>query len=177
MAMPSSGTITFAQLQTEFGGSNPISLSEYYRGGGLVPNITANNAVPTSGAIDLQDFYGAINRSFSLAIGDIIAAGSFVTAAELGIYRNGQANSTTWTTPTETTIGDGYEVRVTVDAELGVSGPARGTWHALTSNRFWYVTNDVSGTTIYTQFTIDIRIAGGGATVCSETLTMSAEVY
>ncbi len=59
MPMPSSGTITFAQLQTEFGGSNPISLNEYYRGGAYVPNITANNAVPTSGAISLSNFYSA----------------------------------------------------------------------------------------------------------------------
>lgn len=48
-------------LQTEFGGTNPISLNEYYRGGGLVPDIPANSAVPTSGAISLSNFYGATN--------------------------------------------------------------------------------------------------------------------
>jgi hypothetical protein len=30
MALPSSGAISFSQIQTEFGGTNPISLSEYY---------------------------------------------------------------------------------------------------------------------------------------------------
>jgi len=35
VALPASGTITLDDLQTEFGGSNPIQLSEYYRGGGL----------------------------------------------------------------------------------------------------------------------------------------------
>ena len=38
MALQSSGTITLAQIQTEFGGSNPIGLSEYYKGGSYVPN-------------------------------------------------------------------------------------------------------------------------------------------
>ena len=63
MAMPSSGTITFAQLQTEFGGSNPIGLNEYYRGGSYVPNISANASVPTSGAISLSNFYSATAMS------------------------------------------------------------------------------------------------------------------
>jgi len=31
MPLPSTGKISFSQLQTEFGGSNPISFSEYYR--------------------------------------------------------------------------------------------------------------------------------------------------
>lgn len=65
MALPSSGAISLANIQTEFGGSNPISLSEYYRGGAYV---TANNTgVPTSGAIQLDDFYGAV-KQFSFTI-------------------------------------------------------------------------------------------------------------
>lgn len=60
MALPPSGTITLTQIQAEFGGSNPISLSEYYRGGGLV---TSNNTnVPTSGTISLSNFYGAVKQ-------------------------------------------------------------------------------------------------------------------
>ena len=59
MTLPASGTITLDDLQTEFGGSNPIQLSEYYRGGGLVPDSATNSGVPTSGTISLDDFYGA----------------------------------------------------------------------------------------------------------------------
>lgn len=56
MPLQSSGPIAFSQIQTEFGGSNPIALSEYYRGGGLV---TPNNLnIPTSGSIALSQFYG-----------------------------------------------------------------------------------------------------------------------
>jgi hypothetical protein len=52
-------TISLGDLQTEFGGSNPISISEYYRGGSYVPNTSINDQVPTSGTISLSDFFGA----------------------------------------------------------------------------------------------------------------------
>jgi hypothetical protein len=60
MALPSSGAISFSAIQTEFGGSNPISLSEYYRNGLYV---TSNNTgVPTSGVISLSNFYNAVKQ-------------------------------------------------------------------------------------------------------------------
>jgi hypothetical protein len=49
-------------IATEFGGTVPHSLNEYYRGGGLVPNAPANSAIPTSGQIAIGDFYGSTNR-------------------------------------------------------------------------------------------------------------------
>lgn len=60
MALPSSGPLTFAQIQAEFGGANPISLSEYYRGGAYVS--TNNTNVPTSGVITVSNFYGAVQQ-------------------------------------------------------------------------------------------------------------------
>jgi len=71
MALPSSGTISLNDLQTEFGGSNPIAISEYYRGGGLVPNVALNANVPTSGQISLSNFYGASNSDPNPAPFDI----------------------------------------------------------------------------------------------------------
>ena len=60
MAIPSTGAVSFGDIQTEFGGSNPIGLSEYYAGGGLVPAGTTgtNGAVPSSGAICVNVFHG-----------------------------------------------------------------------------------------------------------------------
>lgn len=50
MALQTSGAISLADVQGEFGGSNPISLSEYYG---------AASGIPTSGTISLSQFYGA----------------------------------------------------------------------------------------------------------------------
>lgn len=49
MALQTSGPISLANVQTEFGGSNPISISEYYG---------AASGVPSSGTISLSNFYG-----------------------------------------------------------------------------------------------------------------------
>ena len=50
MALQTSGQISLADIQTEFGGSNPISISEYYG---------AAAGIPASGVISIGDFYGA----------------------------------------------------------------------------------------------------------------------
>lgn len=60
MVLPLSGPLTMQDIATEFGGTVPHSLSEYYRNGGLVPSN--NTGVPTSGQISIGDFYGAVNE-------------------------------------------------------------------------------------------------------------------
>jgi hypothetical protein len=52
MPLQSSGAISLSQIQTEFGGSNPISLSEYYN---------AASGIPASGTISMNQFYGKSN--------------------------------------------------------------------------------------------------------------------
>ena len=66
MTLQSSGTISLLDVQNEFGGANPIAMSEYYRGGSYVPAnyyfkgqaYPVNETVPTSGQIALSNFYG-----------------------------------------------------------------------------------------------------------------------
>jgi hypothetical protein len=61
---PGTGPLSIGEIATEFGGTAPHSLGEYYRGGGLVPlPISANPGVPTSGQISISDFYGARNAT------------------------------------------------------------------------------------------------------------------
>ena len=62
MALPSSGPLAFTNIQTEFGGTNPIGLNEYYRGGGLVPVSSTTTTIPSSGTIAANNFYGTANR-------------------------------------------------------------------------------------------------------------------
>lgn len=70
MALQSSGPISNGDVQGEFGGSNPASLSEYY---------SAATGVPSSGnPISLSDFYGTSNVvSFSFVIQGAGGAGGW----------------------------------------------------------------------------------------------------
>lgn len=55
-----SGQISFSAIQSVFGGSNPIGLSEYVEGGSYVPDNDSNNAVSNttgeSGGMSLSDY-------------------------------------------------------------------------------------------------------------------------
>jgi hypothetical protein len=66
MALPGSGPLILGagsesnNIRAEFDGpTSNINLQDYYRGGGLVPDTPNNASIPTSGAIDMLDFYGA----------------------------------------------------------------------------------------------------------------------
>lgn len=63
MALPSSGELKISDIASEFGDTAPHSMSEFYRGGGLVPDSSGNSAVPTSGQIGIGNFYNAANRA------------------------------------------------------------------------------------------------------------------
>ena len=58
MVLPTTGPLSLQDIQDEFGGTSPISLSEYYAIG---------KNIPASGTVSIQDFYGAID-TFSLTI-------------------------------------------------------------------------------------------------------------
>jgi hypothetical protein len=58
VALQGSGPISLGNVQTEFGGTNPVNFSEYYRGGTRVPNNSFSNGIAFSGQISLSSFYG-----------------------------------------------------------------------------------------------------------------------
>jgi len=45
---PPASPISYNDLQTTFGGTNPISITEYNRGGSFVPNLSTNANIPTT---------------------------------------------------------------------------------------------------------------------------------
>lgn len=67
MTIPTQGPISFSDIRTEFGGSGPISIEDYIRGGALVPmtpNAKVNNAVPTTPVnLSILDFRGTAKRA------------------------------------------------------------------------------------------------------------------
>lgn len=58
--IPNSGPISLSDFATEFGGTAPHSMSEYYRNGANVPSNNSN--VPTAGAFRFGQMRGAINE-------------------------------------------------------------------------------------------------------------------
>ena len=130
MAVTSSAPISITDLVTEFGGDAPHSLTEYYRGGSLVPNTTANNSVPTSGAISLTNFFGATNTqttgNYTIGIAaSIIGLGISV----FGFNANGQAGSF-GSISTNTIDFSGFDVTI-------------GGVYASSGQLFFYVTSHV----------------------------------
>lgn len=73
MPVPNTNT-SLSDIQTEFGGSNPIELSEYYSNGPLVPSAAPapNGPIPTSGQISIGQFRGSENLSFIQATGGTV---------------------------------------------------------------------------------------------------------
>jgi hypothetical protein len=91
MGIPSSGTVTLSDLQIEFGGTDPIGLNEYYRGGPFVPNVARNANIPTSGAISVDQFYGS--GKAALVTYEIIGGGG---AGGFGVTDAGEGNRGTF---------------------------------------------------------------------------------
>jgi len=59
MTLQTSGAISLGNIQTEFGGSNPISMSEYVKGGSYVPSTATNTNIPsTTSNMSFSKFYG-----------------------------------------------------------------------------------------------------------------------
>jgi len=103
MTLPASGTLSFSQIQTEFGGSNPISFSEYYKNGSNVPTtvpeaVTASNLggsnspnyrYPAIGGYDPQ--INTFNRLYTQALwgdnGSTITMDRNFTVNKTGTYQ------------------------------------------------------------------------------------------
>ena len=80
MPLQSTGAISLANIQTEFGGADPISINEYYLNG-IYTTGTGATGIPTSGTISLNDFYG----KSKVVSGGVPAA---VQTSWTGIYAN-----------------------------------------------------------------------------------------
>jgi hypothetical protein len=187
MALPASGPLTLANIQTEFGGSNPISLSEYYAGGSLVPAGTTGTygAVPSSGAISIRNFYGTSNVVIAITNQTIFAGVFSPDTAEAGyrlnsngkVYRNQNGSLTeieTWCTPTSE--ASNYEARVTLISGTTPSGTV-GSWVALSSTRDWTIQETVPGDTDTSSIKVEIRRIGTTPTTPpSATIDLTATV-
>jgi len=158
MALPSSGSISLNSLQTEYGGSNPISINEYYRGGSLVPNTTPNNSIPTTGTINLNNFYGGIafygirnenlevTRSSSTTTVDPPVEVSWkidVSSGVVSTQKDFSFSSYNWLR-TESNSPNNYQIRATHISGSIPTG-TYGTWLSLGTARSWVLSKSNVG--------------------------------
>lgn len=134
MALQSSGAISLANVQTEFGGSAPISLSEYY---------SAAAGVPGSGVISLSDFYGtsAVPAEVDVTFTDTVSPSIFTLSGTLGqagcdfyVYNDQRSAGIELTSWGINSVGDGYPQW------------AGSTGNGLTQNtQFWVMIETAAG--------------------------------
>lgn len=142
MALQTSGAISLDDIQTEFGGSNPISLSEYYG---------AASGIPASGTISISDFYGAAayieltvtQANYNNAYYGMFISGSVSPTSLLGyniryIYRN--TGSSKFWIYLDGTVPDDLFTSVEVQTSSGYAElleSAAITSQVGTSYRYW----------------------------------------
>lgn len=93
--------ISILDIRTEFPDQAPSAMSEFYKGGGIVPESSFNANIPTSGDIALGDFYGSrytIFISVSTNVSDLI------------VHEYAEANGWDGDSPLVLTIDEGVYV-------------------------------------------------------------------
>lgn len=189
MTLPASGAISMTMIREEFGGAAPDSISEYYRGGGLVPNTPQNAGIPTSGAISFADFYGS--SALSVAISNRSVVGSTFepndASATYRLLNTGVAQEieqgVTTNIPSEWLLGGSasdFEVRATLSSGTAPSGgDVLGSYLNLGTSRSWTqslaLASGVTGTRTCVLL-VEIRPAGGGSVLDSASITITAQV-
>ena len=200
MALPSSGALSLSDIQTEFGGSSPISLNEYYAGGTYVPAGTSGTygAVPSSGAISIRNFYGTSKAVLTIPTttqtASTMAFKSWSTAyagfnfegTSSGKYYAFNSTSTgvgytelgTWVTPASGAAA--YEVMATTSTQSGGQYDSGNfnTWLGLNSGGpTWWIAPQFYDQTVTRTITITVRNASTLATVGSFNVDLSTIWY
>jgi hypothetical protein len=181
MPLPSSGSISLSQVNTELGR-------------GATASINMNNSslrslfgVP-SGQISMSQGRGKSNITVNLpaflgAYGYAFPGGS--AFAELQFYPNGNVfyssnqgfgSAGTWVN--STSVGGNYWIRFTQTSSYGGSnfnGSALGVWHNLGSARFFAVSKTSFGAA-GRYFTVQIASDSGGSNILSTRTNVNLEV-
>lgn len=201
MALPSSGPLTLQQVYAEFGAPDGTRLTQLVRGGAYVPNTGTNAGVPMAPPITLRDFLGASSTSpvvinnhtvdgFQYAEPNPTPPPAVIYEAATAGYQlrnNGDAYgiATSGAGPGATVsaaiagewapgvAGAAYDARATLSSgTLLGSSSATGVWLNLGTTRLWTHEHVGPGSSSAVLL-IEIRPAGGGATLDSATITLT----
>lgn len=191
MPLQTSGALDISDIQTQFGGTSPISISEYRAGAGYVASGAAgiNGEIPSTGPISFSQFYGApvITQAGSITVTGVsttVAAYARLTLQTDGVtkaYNNANPAPTGLSRPNwyssapSTGIGSSYELRwVSVLAPATTMPGSENVWQALSSVKSFENSIAVSGEST-ASFEIYIRPVGGtGNGVLYATVTLIA---
>ena len=165
MALPSSGAISLSQIETEFGGTAPTSLSEYYGAAAGIPGnnnpISFSNFYGTSSNIDLDTIATPVvingqNSLQEITISDYISSGGQLTIPSgWWIWSDNTSNAGMTIDIPCTIINNGYIIgKGGNGASSGYNGGAGGPAIRINSS--------VSGVTITNNASAFIAGGGGG---------------
>lgn len=154
MTLPSSGnSISLNQIQTEFGGSNPIGVNEYY---------SAASGLPSSGEVNFSDFYGkakpttltsGVNVTEILASDYIGDNGTLTIPANVWVWSDDNTVAAlTVDVDNATIINNGYIIGRGGNGGYGVNDDGDDGGPAI----------KVTGTNCFIQNNSGAYIAGGG---------------
>lgn len=172
MPLPASGAISLNQVQTEFGGSNPISMSEYYGVGGsnveplglsgALFTVSGNNgSLWTTRVIDISNFEGHSVRPVFLHT-NMSAFTSDLQLDQIGFgssLESFESGTTGWTTTVKST--QSYTTATFQALNTGgLTGawnrdsggtPSSGTGNSSALNGSWYVYTETTSYFTSTQ--------------------------
>ena len=162
MAIVSSGTVSFLDLQNEFGGTNPITMDEY----------AAFRTAGTGSLISLSDYYGAQAEIFGSPGTGQYAVSQYVNSSGIGSLGAGTLSSPNLTfqgyasfIPLAANIG-GSSIFLTIQVSSGTATYTNTGW---TTINIW--TNSTkTGTPIFTA----TRASGAFTSNSANTTSASA---
>lgn len=176
MTLPASGALTLTAIATEFGGSAPHAMSEYY---------AAAAGVPASGAIKFSDFYGKSAATVTLdATYGVASDTSGPNTAGFKLTSTGDIHTeldalgfsdttSNWIDPVAAAPGL-YEARASiVSGSVTAGSSSTATWLPLTSDVQWRRLSGALNITQTVVLTVEIRY-DGGAVLDTSTVTLSA---
>ena len=116
MAIKQSGSLSFSEIASEFEDTAPHSMSEFVRGGSLVPDSPSNSNIPTTAA----------NMRFNHFFGGTRGLSQVITATSTNVNLETLFGSTDWasTTPKFVTIDSGVTVGATSTGNAALTVPS-----------------------------------------------------
>jgi hypothetical protein len=134
MTLQTSGAISLSQVQSEFGGANPVSMSEYYRGGSYVPTTGAGSYSSYQGSLQSPRYYFTGDGIVVWNNSQVANVSAGATSATAGGYTYQRGSLYTTIASKYTTVYYYYVRRGTAAASINTGIPSSGT---ISMNQFY----------------------------------------